>query len=292
MRHPVLAGLGAAGVATGLYAGVVERTWWRLRQVSVPCLAVGAAPVRLLHTSDTHLLDRQDSKKRFLAGLAALQPDLVVHTGDTLAGASGVAAALSAMSGLLQLPGVFCFGSNDYYGPVAKNPLLYLNPRHPRHVGEELPWERLRDAWCAAGWHDVNNARTVLTLADGRRLDVRGVDDPHLRRHDLAAVAGPAVPGALLAIGVVHAPEPEVYDAFIGDGVRLLLSGHTHGGQLRVPGIGALVTNCGIDRARARGLSRHGPAWMHVSPGLGTSPFAPVRFGCRPEVTLLTLTAP
>jgi predicted MPP superfamily phosphohydrolase len=81
-----------------------------------------------------------------------------------------------------------------------------------------------------------------------------------------------------------------VIDAFVDDGFRLVVSGHTHGGQLRVPGYGALVTNCGLDRTRARGLSRwRDGAWLHVSAGLGTSPYAPVRFACPPEATLLTL---
>jgi uncharacterized protein len=88
-----------------------------------------------------------------------------------------------------------------------------------------------------------------------------------------------------------------VLDQFAADGYDLLLAGHTHGGQLCVPGFGALVTNCGIDRARARGLSMHPQvapvdrktAWLHVSGGLGTSPWVPVRFACRPEATLLTL---
>ncbi|GMA86526.1 hypothetical protein GCM10025868_17760 [Angustibacter aerolatus] len=73
-----------------------------------------------------------------------------------------------------------------------------------------------------------------------------------------------------------------------------------------MPGYGALVTNCDLDRRRARGLSRWWPgagtvspraaaprdaAWLHVSAGLGTSPYTPVRFACRPEATLLTLRA-
>ena len=72
---------------------------------------------------------------------------------------------------------------------------------------------------------------------------------------------------------------------------ELLLAGHTHGGQLCLPFKGALVTNCDLDTGRAKGLHRHHGSWLHVSAGLGTSPYAPVRFFCRPEATLLTLTA-
>ncbi|MGH3425921.1 MAG: metallophosphoesterase, partial [Nocardioidaceae bacterium] len=84
-------------------------------------------------------------------------------------------------------------------------------------------------------------------------------------------------------------------DAWNAAGYPLVFAGHTHGGQLCVPGFGALVTNCDVGRARAKGLHRHrvdghDPTWLHVSAGLGTSPYAPVRFACRPEATLATLT--
>jgi predicted MPP superfamily phosphohydrolase len=72
----------------------------------------------------------------------------------------------------------------------------------------------------------------------------------------------------------------------------LVMAGHTHGGQLCLPFYGALVTNCGLDRSRAKGPSRWGANMqLYVSAGIGTSPFAPVRFCCRPEATLLTLIA-
>ncbi len=88
-------------------------------------------------------------------------------------------------------------------------------------------------------------------------------------------------------------------DQFASDGYDATLAGHTHGGQVCLPGRGALVTNCDLEPARAKGLHRHpadaapgvpGSSWLHVSAGLGTSPYAPVRFCCRPEATLLTLT--
>ena len=72
--------------------------------------------------------------------------------------------------------------------------------------------------------------------------------------------------------------------------VNLQLSGHTHGGQIRVPFGPAIVTNCGIDVHRARWLHRFDERmWFHVCAGLGTNPYMPIRFACRPEASLLTL---
>jgi predicted MPP superfamily phosphohydrolase len=116
------------------------------------------------------------------------------------------------------------------------------------------------------------------------------MDDPHIRREDLT-VPVPANGGPeRLRIGVVHSPYRRSLDAFERNGYELLLAGHTHGGQVRLPGIGALVANCDLPLDQARGLSRWGSSWLHVSAGLGTSKFAPFRFACRPEATLLTLT--
>jgi predicted MPP superfamily phosphohydrolase len=126
-----------------------------------------------------------------------------------------------------------------------------------------------------------------------------GLDDSHIRRDRYEKIAGEADRSAEVRIGLAHSPEPRVLDRFAADGYDLLLSGHTHGGQLRVPFYGALVTNCGIPRDKARWLHRWtqptpehpNGTWLHISAGLGTSPYAPVRFACPPEATLLTLTA-
>jgi predicted MPP superfamily phosphohydrolase len=277
------------GVATVGYAAGVERNAFTLRRRTVPVLPEGTAPLRVLHVSDVHLLARQRGKRAFLRGLAREAPDLVVTTGDNLAGPDGVAAMLDAMEPLRGVPGVFVLGSNDYYAPRPKNPFLYFKPRHKRVVGEPLPWRELVAGFTALGWHDLTNARRTMRVG-GLEVEVAGVDDPHLKRDRLAVADPPVDPALPLHLALVHAPEPRALDRFARSGFDLLLCGHTHGGQLRVPGVGALVTNCGIDRARARGLSRYGRAWLHVSAGLGTSPYAPVRFACRPEAALLTLT--
>jgi predicted MPP superfamily phosphohydrolase len=292
------AGALAAGAATLAYASLYERTRWTLRRIDVPVLAPGSAPLRLLHVSDVHMTAGQRSKQEWLAGLADLRPDLVVDTGDNLAGQDAVPPTLRALDGLLDVPGAFVTSSNDYYAPKPKNPLKYFKKKHKRVMGDPLPWREMRDAFTGRGWLDLTNSRGELVV-DGRRIVFAGLDDPHLKRDRYDEVAGPADPTADLRIGVVHAPEPRVLDRFAADGYDLLLCGHTHGGQLRVPGFGALVTNCGLDRARVRWLSRWSDptperptgTWLHVSAGLGTSPYAPFRFACPPEATLLTLTA-
>jgi uncharacterized protein len=283
-----------AGVAGLAYAAGFEVRSYRLRRVEVPALRQGSRPLRILHLSDLHMTPAQPGKRNWVRMLAGLEPDLVVNTGDNLAHREAVPAVLDALGPLLERPGVFVPGSNDYYAPRFKNPARYLVPGPRRIHGPRLPWEDLRDGMAAAGWIDLTNARTRVK-ADHREIELVGTDDAHLRRDRYEDVAGRSDPSADLSLGVTHAPYRRVLDAMAADGFGLILAGHTHGGQLCVPGLGALVTNCDLPRNQAKGLSRHANAghrsWLHVSAGLGTSPYAPVRFACPPEATLLTLVA-
>lgn len=293
----VAATLGATSAGLLVYAGV-EAHAFRLRRVEAPVLKPGARALRVLHLSDLHLTPARRREREWVRSLAALEPDLVVNTGDNLAHRDAVPTALSALEPLLERPGVFVFGSNDYYAPKFKNPMRYLVPRDPprRIHGEALPYDDLRAGLLAAGWADVNNARARVKV-DTRDVEVVGTDDAHLRRDRYATVAAPADASADLSLGVTHAPYRRVLDAMTADGLDLILAGHTHGGQVCVPGLGALVTNCDLPRRQAKGLSEHRVAetgarsMLHVSAGLGTSPYAPVRFACPPEATLLTLVA-
>ena len=284
------AGTAVAGAATLAYASLVERNLFTLRRFDVPILAPDAEPLRLLHISDLHMTPGQHGKQRWVAELAGTDPDLVVLTGDNLADVDAVAGVVRALTPLLDRPGAFVFGSNDYRGPVLKNPFGYFNRDRTYVQGAALPTEELRDVLVGAGWADLNNARTTLK-AGGRTVELVGVDDPHVARDDYSAVAGPTDPSVDVRIGLTHAPEPRVLDAMADDGFELLLAGHTHGGQVCVPFYGALVTNCGLDRRMAKGLHRwpYSDAFLHVSAGLGTSPTAPVRFACPPEASMLTL---
>lgn len=289
----VLAGLGVAAVG---YGATYEVRAFTLRRLELPVLPPDSRSLKVLHISDLHLTPSQHGKRRWVRDLASLEPDLVVNSGDNLAHPAAVPTALDALHPLLDVPGVFVLGSNDYYAPILKNPARYLLPSGPdkRRLGAPLPWRDLRDAFVARGWLDLSNRIDTLKVQDST-IGFAGVDDPHLRYDNLAAVAGPANPDADLRIGVSHAPYLRVLDQFCSDGYETILAGHTHGGQLCLPFGRALVTNCDLDTARVKGLHHHdlgtrGWSALHVSAGLGTSPYAPVRLFCRPEASLITFT--
>lgn len=285
----ILSTVGAAGVLALGYATLVERNAFTLRKVTLPVLPPRVPSLRILHVSDLHMTPNQTKKQAWLQQLDALAPDLVINTGDNLSHARAVPHVVQALGGLLGRPGVFVFGSNDYFGPRLKNPLKYFQRDHKRVFGDPLPWQDLRAAFAERGWLDATHTRRELEVA-GVRVSVAGVDDPHIERDRYDAIKGSADARTQLRIGLTHSPEPRVLDRFADDGYDLVFAGHTHGGQLCLPGVGALVTNCGLDRSRVKGASRWGSSmYLHVSAGVGTSPFAPARFFCRPEATLLTL---
>ena len=293
------AGAAVAGGAALTCYGLSEARRYTLRRVDLPVLPPGARPLRVLHLSDLHVTPAQSRKLAWIRELAELEPDLVVDTGDNLAHREAVPAVCDALGPLLDVPGVFVHGSNDYFEPTMRNPLRYLMPDNgTRHTASpELPWRELSHRFGQAGWRDLTNHRETITVRDVR-LAFAGVDDPHLAYDRLDLVAGPADPDADVRLGVAHAPYLRVLDQYAADGYDAVLAGHTHGGQVCLPGGRALTTNCDLEPARARGLHRHpadsrpgdpGSAWLHVSAGLGTSPYVRVRIACRPEATLLTL---
>ncbi|WP_181312032.1 metallophosphoesterase [Nocardioides campestrisoli] len=293
------AGLGlAAGASLAAY-GAWEARQYTLREVDVPLLPAGHRPLRVLHLSDLHMAPDQRRKQEWLASLADLAPDLVINTGDNLAHRRSVPVVARALGGLLDVPGAYVLGSNDYFSPGMRNPLRYLVPDDGRRNTRvpQLPWPDLKQAFDSAGWLDLTNGFGRLEVA-GTSISFAGVDDPHLGYDDLARVAGPADRTADLRLAVCHAPYLRVLDQFAADGYDAIIAGHTHGGQVCLPGGRALTTNCDLEPARARGLHRHpadsspgdaGSSVLHVSAGLGTNPYVRFRVACRPEATLLTL---
>lgn len=302
--HPALIALGAVG-AVGVGAAVwgigIERYLFTVREVTAPALAPGSAPIRVLHLSDAHMAPWQRRKQDWLASLVALEPDLVVNTGDNLGHRDGLTGIRRAFAPLAGIPGVFVHGSNDVQAPSPRNPLKYFTGPSKTHTEPELLDTDAMDGFFTdeLGWHGLNNAAARLEIA-GNSIDFFGVNDAHRGWDELDAL-----PNALDAlgaaragssrIGVTHAPYQRVLNEFVDLGADAVFGGHTHGGQVCLPGYGTLVANCDIPLKQAKGLS----TWTHggrtvplnVSAGCGHSIYAPVRFACRPEATLLTLTA-
>jgi uncharacterized protein len=281
----------AAGAACVGYGILVERDWYRLRRERVEALGPGQPPLTVLHLSDLHMTASNTRRLAFLERLAAEPVDLVVLTGDMLGEPAGLGPVLDALGRFRpRLGAVAVLGSNDYFAPRFRNPLTYfVGPSSRRHrSAPRNPWRELVEGLEARGW-------TVLANRRGQLGDVElaGMDDPHIRRDDPGVLVPPhGNPRPRLRLGVVHSPYRRALDAFERNGYDLVLAGHTHGGQVCLPGVGALVTNCDLPRDQARGLSRWGASWLHVSAGLGTSKFAPFRFACRPEASLLTVASP
>lgn len=299
LRTAALGGVAGAGVTS--YA-LWEARQYTVRTYDVRVLPAGMRPLRVLHLTDIHMTPGQTRKQEWLRSLAALAPDLVIDTGDNLAHRRAVPVVLDSLGPLLDVPGVFVHGSNDYFEPGLRNPVGYLLPDNGKRYDHtpQLPWRELSAGLAGAGWLDLTNRRAGLTVGE-TTVAFAGVDDPHLSYDDLPAVAGPADARADLRLAVAHAPYLRVLDQFAADGYDAIVAGHTHGGQVRLPlpgGSRAYATNCDLDPARARGLSRHpahsrpgdpGSSWLEVSAGIGTNPYSRVRIACRPEAVLLTL---
>lgn len=283
--------MGAGAVAGGALLSYTlwEARQYTLRRVSVPVLP-GDGELRILHISDLHLTGNTEHRVRWVAGLNALQPDLVVATGDFLSSEAGLDHVGAALGGLLDVPGVFVFGSNDFYAAKPINPSKYLwGPSGKHRKATRLETPRLLNMLTAGGWRPLNNDTAALEIR-GYTLGFTGTGDAHHRMDVYEAVAGTWPSDVDLRIGVTHAPYLRVLDAMADDGADVIFAGHTHGGQVCRPDGLALVTNCDLEPERAKGLSRHKDAWLHVSAGLGTNPYSPIRMACRPEATLLTLT--
>ncbi len=280
-----------AGVLAAAWAYFIEPNYFTIRREVI------ARPnqklLRILHLSDLHLTRKTKGLQGWLRKLEAEDPDLVVLTGDLIAEAQALNPLLDALEPLFDRPGVFVLGSNDYYAPVLKNPAKYLmNDDGERNHGAELPWQNLISLLEARGWINLTNTETVIDI-DGVKVQIKGVDDPHLNRDDFSSI-DQSYSDVDFKLAIAHAPYLRVLDNFTNLGAELILAGHTHGGQLRVPGYGALVTNCDLDKKRARGLHPHisnagNTSVINISAGLGTNPFTPVRFACRPEAVMLTV---
>jgi predicted MPP superfamily phosphohydrolase len=299
----------AAGAAAFLWGAFVERNRFTVRHETVPVLDVGARDLTVLHLSDLHMAPWQTRKQEWTRSLSLVEPDLIVNTGDNLGHVDGLDGLKRALEPFAGIAGVFVNGSNDYFGPHFKNPFRYFSAPSARpKKAATLDVDALESFFTdELGWLSLNNDARAIEVR-GSRLEFFGTNDAHRHWDRLDKLPGVieemrenvgwqddrSGPRAV-SIGVTHAPYRRVLDAFVTNGAELIFAGHTHGGQVRVPGLPPLVTNTDLPREQAQGLSvwHHArrAAYLQVSAGIGTSVYAPVRFACPPEAVVVTLTA-
>ncbi|MDO5672968.1 MAG: metallophosphoesterase [Actinomycetaceae bacterium] len=284
--------LGVLGAASW-WAGARAAKRPRLEHYTLPVLDPGAADLKVLHLADMHFYPGQEWLVDWVRNLSDLDFDLVVSTGDNLNDASGIPLLKRALEPLFERPGFFVFGSHDYYETSAGNPLAYLwrlpegqrdaDPIEPgtlrhtqeaaatssvgpalgnpadfevppsRHGARRLPSRQIRNFMAEGGWQDLTNQGARVELIDGRTVAAIGVDDPHIRRDAVPGVPEGWEDAGVVRLGLTHAPYSRVLDAFAGAGAQLVLAGHTHGGQVCLPWLGALVTNCDLPPAFVSG---------------------------------------
>lgn len=266
----------------------IERYIYVVRKESIKVLPAGSNPITVLQIGDIHMAPWQKSKQRFIQSLAKLPIDLVINTGDNLGHQKAIPSLLQALEPLLAKPGVFVNGSNDYFGPVMKNPFGYIF--HTSHApnSARLDTATMTNAFEQSGWVDLNNKTSQLVVS-GNKIRFIGLDDFHIGYSDSSKLSE----SRDFTIALTHAPYLEAIETLTKLGAEIIFAGHTHGGQVRIPFLGALTTNSDLPNRHARGLS----GWsfdgkksiLSVVAGLGNSIFAPVRFACFPEVRLITL---
>jgi len=250
--------------------------------VPIPRLPPALDGLTIAQLSDIHLgfWVRPERLQRAVQVVNSLRPDIVVLTGDFVYRSARYAALCAGeLSRLEARCGVYAvLGNHDLWEGADKV------TESLRRVGIQV----LRD-------------RRVAIEMNGARLWLLGVDDPGYgftktwARDELESVwegglpwlrrALRALPPGEVKILLLHNPD---FASVLPPGVDLILSGHSHGGQIRIPLLGPLIL--GVRRENASGLRREGRAWLYINRGLGVI-FPPVRFLCRPEITLLRLTS-
>jgi predicted MPP superfamily phosphohydrolase len=280
------AALGVIAGATGAGWGVVEAHRYHLRTHRLPVLPPGADPLTVLQVSDTHLRMGQMRLAAFLSSLSGETYDLVFATGDLLGEPASVERCARLLGGLKARMGrYYVLGSSDYYAPKFKSYVHYFTRRTklPTKLNRTGDFLRLLEA---QGYEGLTN-RTIHRDLGGLTAQITGLDDPFLHRDDRSLLRRD--PDADFALCVVHDPAP--YLDIARAGYDLAIAGHTHGGQVRLPFIGSVVTNSDLPNALSMGVHWVDGTLLFVTPGLGTGKFGPFRILAPPEASVLELVA-
>jgi hypothetical protein len=282
----IVAGITAAGLLLALWTVVIERRLFRVRRVVLDARCVNLPPLKILHVTDTHFAGRDGAILAFLRSLAAREEfDLVFFTGDLIENAAGVESAEEAAGLFRPRLGAFAvFGGHDYATVDPLRVYTHLLGREQREVyGARNPVEELVRRLEDLGMRVLHDENVRLTAPNGRVFAIVALRDAFVfEPHFEAAWRG--LDGKTPVIVIAHSPDV-VRETYMR-GANLAFFGHTHGGQVRLPLVGAIVTRSHLPARLASGTFCEGRTVFILNNGLGTSPVVPYRLLCRPEVTI------
>jgi predicted MPP superfamily phosphohydrolase len=269
---PTTFALGAhlTALSLAVWGVFIRRRWVKTRQVEIliPGLPPEFEGYRVAQLSDLHIggLTPRRWGQAWAERSNAAAPNLVVVTGDMVSSGVNFHADIADVIGSLRAEdGVYVsMGNHDYFGDG--EPLISL----------------LR----AKGAVVLRNEGTTVTRGEASMF-VAGVDDTWTRRDDLNRTMADRSPGAFT---LLLAHDPGLFPAAVKHGIELVLSGHTHGGQVALPFFPKLLSLGKLAHRFHLGVYRDGDSTLYVHPGLGTTG-PPIRLGVAPEVAILTLRA-
>jgi len=282
------------------WMAVAEPRLFRVWRVVVPrrtrrspgcpsVLAQRLPPLTILHISDTHFGAGNGAKLRFLRRVAQEPYDLAALTGDLIDTPKGLRECMELAEMLRPRLGCFAvLGGHDYFRNVhLRHRYLALRTgAPPENARRPNPVQQLREGLARRGVNVLEDENRLIRCPGGEELAIVGLRDAFVFRPDYEAAWRGVPPGTPT---IVLAHSPDVLEEVVRRGADLAFFGHTHGGQVRLPVLGAIVTRSAIGRRRARGVFQEGGTVFCLNNGVGAGRATGFRLLCRPEVTLMRL---
>ncbi len=270
------------------YAFFIETRMFRITSAIMQMPLPNGESISVLHISDFHLKKGEEAKLNFLRRLQREPVDLVFATGDLIDDDFGIAYCVEALSGFRTRFGTFAiFGAHDHWDTHLKNVVLDLSLGR-YHRGKPNDFERLKRELTSAGVVCLQNEARPLGLAMPPSEDVWivGVDDMFAGLANFKKALAP-VPSSAPKILLTHTIENPAELANLG--FKAVFAGHSHGGQVRLPLLGAVITRSSLPRRFARGAFACNGTAFHINNGVGTGKWTRFRFLCPPEATYIQL---